>query len=66
MIVESEGSLSASEVARQLSIPRTTALRILHTLCREGLLAREGHQYRAGGDLLRLSIQALGSTRAGG
>ena len=65
MIVESKESVSASAVARQWAIPRTTALRILHTLCREGLLACEGHRYRAGGDLFRLRLQALDSTHAG-
>ena len=62
MIVESGKGMSASEVARQLSIPRTTALRILHTLCREGLLSREAQEFRAGGDLFRLGLRALGAT----
>lgn len=62
MIVGAGKSMSASEVARQLSIPRTTALRILHTLCREGLLAREGQEFRAGGDMFRLGLRALGAT----
>lgn len=55
----SDESLSSSEVARRLDIPRTTALRILLTLGEEGLISREGADYRAGGELVRLGLKAL-------
>jgi DNA-binding IclR family transcriptional regulator len=58
----SEARLSSSEVARRLTIPRTTALRILLTLAEEGLIAREGADYRAGSELVRLGLRALDAT----
>jgi DNA-binding IclR family transcriptional regulator len=58
----SEEGLTSSEVARRLAIPRTTALRILLTLCEEGLIAHHEHSYRAGPELVRLGLRALGAT----
>jgi IclR family acetate operon transcriptional repressor len=58
----SEASLTSSEVARRLAIPRTTALRILLTLCEEGLISRDGLAYRAGTELVRLGLRALDAT----
>jgi IclR family transcriptional regulator, KDG regulon repressor len=49
-------TLSSSEVAQRLDLPRTTALRILLTFCEEGFLARVGTGYRAGTELDRLGM----------
>jgi len=54
---------SVSEVARQLAMPRTTAFRVLRTLCAEGLLEEVAGRYRAGAGLLRLGLLALGSVQ---
>jgi DNA-binding IclR family transcriptional regulator len=63
LFVEAESPLSSSEVARRLSMPRTTALRILMTLCEQGLLARSGNDFEPGGALFRLGIRALSAQR---
>ncbi|UCG17434.1 MAG: IclR family transcriptional regulator [Phycisphaerales bacterium] len=53
------GAYSASEVARKLQMPRTTAFRVLRTLCAEGLVEEADGRYRAGAGLLRLGLLAL-------
>ena len=63
LFVEAEAPLSSSEVARRLRMPRTTALRILMTLCEQGLLSRSGNDFEPGGALFRLGIRALSSHR---
>jgi DNA-binding IclR family transcriptional regulator len=63
IFVETDTPLSSSEVARRISIPRTTALRILMTLCEQGLLSRQGNDFEAGGALFRLGIRALNAQR---
>ena len=63
LFVEAEAPLSSSEVARRLSMPRTTALRILMTLCEQGLLSRSGNDFEPGGALFRLGIRALSAHR---
>jgi DNA-binding IclR family transcriptional regulator len=63
IFASTEERLSSSEIARRLAIPRTTALRILHTLWDEGLLARDGLDFRAGGELLRIGLHALSTLR---
>jgi len=63
MFADAEAPLSSSEVARRLRVPRTTALRILLTLCEQGLLARSGNDFEPGGRLFRLGIRALSSLR---
>ena len=63
LFVETDTPLSSSEVARRLKMPRTTALRILLTLCEQGLLSRSGNDFEAGGALFRLGIRALSSLR---
>ncbi len=44
-------SFSSSAVARQLKMPRTTVLRILHTLAAERLLQRRGFDFTASPEL---------------
>src|SRR6187401_2496769 len=63
LFVETDTPLSSSEVARRVQVPRTTALRILMTLCEQGLLSRSGNEFEAGGALFRLGIRALSSQR---
>jgi DNA-binding IclR family transcriptional regulator len=63
LFVEAETPLSSSEVARRLQMPRTTALRILMTLCEQGLLSRSGNDFEPGGALFRLGIRALSTHR---
>jgi DNA-binding IclR family transcriptional regulator len=63
LFAEAEAPLSSSEVARRLQIPRTTALRILMTLCEQGLLSRSGNDFEPGGALFRLGIRALSANR---
>jgi DNA-binding IclR family transcriptional regulator len=63
LFVDSEEPLSSSEIARRLQMPRTTALRILLTLCEQGLLARRGNDFEPGSKLFRLGIRALSSLR---
>jgi DNA-binding IclR family transcriptional regulator len=63
LFAEAEAPLSSSEVARRLQVPRTTALRILMTLCEQGLLSRSGNDFEPGGALFRLGIRALSSLR---
>ena len=53
-------SLTSSEVSRRMQMPRTTALRILHTFCEEGLLVQDDKHFRVGGELLRLGLGAMG------
>lgn len=55
------GATSASEVARHLDMPRTSAFRILRTLCATGLLEEVDGKYRRGPGLLRLGLLALES-----
>ena len=64
LFVEAESPLSSSEVARRLRMPRTTALRILMTLCEQGLLSRSGNDFEPGGALFRLGIRALSAQPA--
>lgn len=56
--------LSVSEIARRFSMPRTTVLRILQTLCSEGLLVREGTYYSTGAELMRIGLQTFDPLRA--
>lgn len=63
MFAASAEQLTSSDVARRLQMPRTTALRILHTLAAEGLLTRNGSAFAAGGELVKLGQRALRATR---
>jgi len=51
--------LSVTELARRLAMPRTTAFRVLKTLCAEGMIERRNGGYRSGTGLLRLGLEAL-------
>jgi DNA-binding IclR family transcriptional regulator len=51
LFASSEEQLSSSAVARKLKMPRTTVLRILHTLAAERLLQRRGFDFTASTEL---------------
>ena len=51
LLAASNTPLSSSSVARQLKMPRTTVLRILHTLAAERLLQRRGFDFLASPEL---------------
>lgn len=51
LFATSEEHLSSSAVARKLKMPRTTVLRILHTLAAERLLQRRGFDFTASTEL---------------
>ena len=53
--------LSSSSVARQLKMPRTTVLRILHTLAAERLLQRRGFDFTASPEL-RTGLRSIADT----
>ena len=50
---------SVTEVARHLQMPRTTAFRVLRTLCAEGLVEENNGRYSVGAGLLRIGLLAL-------
>lgn len=50
---------TVSDLARQLTVPRTSMLRILRTLEDEGMVERKGRGYVAGAMLLRSGLMAL-------
>ena len=51
--------LTVSDCARRLDVPRTSMLRILHTLEVEGLVEKSARGYTAGAQLLRTGLAAL-------
>ena len=53
--------LTAAEMARSLTIPRSTAFRIAQTLEFLGFLEREGDRYRIGPAVLRLGFEYIAS-----
>ncbi|WP_213996874.1 IclR family transcriptional regulator [Arsukibacterium sp.] len=63
LVSESEQGLSLTELEQGLSLPRTTAFRILQTLCQERVLAKQGKRYQVGAQLFKLGINVLSSQR---
>jgi DNA-binding IclR family transcriptional regulator len=59
LVARSAQGLSLSELEQQLSLPRTTAFRILQTLCIEGLLCKQGRKYLVGNALFRLGLDLI-------
>lgn len=59
VLARHEGSLTMSELADQLDIPRTTALRILRTFEVEGFVQRDQAQYRLGSGMIHVGLKAL-------
>lgn len=60
-LANSEGSASISDLARELSVPRTTVMRIVRTLEAENFLHDVGGNLRLGGALAALGMKAAGN-----
>ena len=58
LAAQPEGVTSA-QIEKSLDIPKTTAFRILRTLCAGGIAAKQGSLYFAGSRLIRIGLQAL-------
>jgi len=54
-------TLTAPELARRLSLPRSTIFRLLTTLETMGFVTRSGNEYRLGMSVLRLGFEYLAS-----
>lgn len=61
VLSSSEHGLSLSELEQRLIIPRTTAFRILQTLCQQQLVEKHGKKYLAGTQLYKLGLSLLAS-----
>jgi IclR family acetate operon transcriptional repressor len=61
LFAASDEYLSSSAVARRLKMPRTTVLRILHTLAAERLLQRHGFDFTASPEL-RTGLRSMADT----
>ena len=61
LFAASDEYLSSSAVARRLKMPRTTVLRILHTLAAERLLQRHGFDFAASPEL-RTGLRSMADT----
>ncbi|WP_397471569.1 IclR family transcriptional regulator [Rheinheimera sp.] len=63
LVTESDQGLSLSELEQRLAVPRTTAFRILQTLCQEQVLEKHGKRYLAGAQLFKMGLSLLSSQR---
>jgi DNA-binding IclR family transcriptional regulator len=61
LFAASDDQLSSSAVARKLKMPRTTVLRILHTLAAERFLQRRGFDFAASVEL-RTGLRSMADT----
>lgn len=61
LFASSDAHLSSSVVARRLKMPRTTVLRILHTLAAERFLQRHGFDFSASPEL-RTGLRSIADT----
>ncbi len=61
LFASSDDHLSSSVVARRLKMPRTTVLRILHTLAAERFLQRHGFDFSASPEL-RTGLRSIADT----
>ena len=59
LMADAGGTFTPSDLARQLSMPRTTAFRLLRTLVAEGLMEERDGGYRLGVGMLRLALRTL-------
>lgn len=59
LVSQAQNGLSAVEIESQLSLPRTTAFRILKTLTHEGMVEKRGAHFFAGAGLFEMGLQAL-------
>ncbi|MDX3772972.1 IclR family transcriptional regulator [Chromatiaceae bacterium AAb-1] len=63
LVTESDQGLSLTELEQRLAVPRTTAFRILQTLCQEKVLEKHGKRYLVGASLFKMSLSLLTSQR---
>lgn len=63
LVTESEQGLSLTELEQRLAVPRTTAFRILQTLCQQQVLQKHGKRYLAGGQLFKMGLSLLSTQR---
>jgi DNA-binding IclR family transcriptional regulator len=59
LLAENEQGLGSSAIEKQLSVARTTAFRILKTLCHKQMAQKRGGLYFAGPALYEIGLQAL-------
>ncbi|AQT69996.1 Transcriptional regulator KdgR [Anaerohalosphaera lusitana] len=60
-IAASDKGMTAAQIEQTLAVPKTTAFRILRTLCHEGMVTKNGGTYHVGPTLLELSGRAISS-----
>ncbi|KUM54447.1 IclR family transcriptional regulator [Rheinheimera sp. EpRS3] len=63
LVTESDQGLSLTELEQRLAVPRTTAFRILQTLCQEQVLEKHGKRYLVGAQLFKMGLSLLSSQR---
>lgn len=63
LVTESGQGLSLTELEQRLAVPRTTAFRILQTLCQEKVLEKQGKKYLVGAQLFKMGLSLLSSQR---
>lgn len=61
-LADQSAGCNVSEVARRHAMARTTAFRVLRTLCSEGYVEEADGKYRLGSGLIRLGLRATQST----
>lgn len=59
LVARSSHGLGLSEIEQQLAIPRTTAFRILQTLCHQQILSKQGRKYVTGPALYQLGLDLV-------
>jgi len=61
LLAREQQGLTATEIARRVDLPRSTAFRVLQTLESEQMVTQRDRRYWAGASLLRLGLSALAS-----
>ncbi|HJS13749.1 MAG TPA: IclR family transcriptional regulator [Rheinheimera sp.] len=59
LVAASGSGLTLSQLEQQLHVPRTSAFRILQTLCQQQMLYKEGKKYRVGSNLYKMGLDLL-------
>lgn len=62
VIVESEQGLTASELARRVGMPRSTAFRVMRTLAHEGMVHQQGQRFLPGPGMMQIGLKSLSGT----
>ncbi len=58
-LADQKDALNITQLAQALKVPRTTCLRMVHTMTAEGFLREQGGGYVLGGGLIHLGFKAL-------